>query len=95
MMMGILSDGNSSANSNGCDHDDHDPHQIHLKGVQAVDRDLKGITVDISYNLNVPKNWYDSFETTSPSYNDTMFSLHGENIWEGQHATKIRNRTKR
>mmetsp|Transcript_1503 Transcript_1503/g.1602 ORF Transcript_1503/g.1602 Transcript_1503/m.1602 type:complete len:362 (-) Transcript_1503:190-1275(-) len=56
--------------------------KIHLRDVQALDRDLDGITVDITYNLNVPETWYDSFPTTSPSYNDAMISLHGINIWE-------------
>ncbi len=67
---------------------------MHLEGAQALDRDLKGITVDVSYNLNVPRNWYESFETTSPSYNDAMRSLHGENIWEQKRENKDDNDSK-
>lgn len=57
-------------------------NQIQLKNAQAVDRDLQGVTVDVTYNLNVPSNWYNSFETTSPSYNETMLKLHGHDIWD-------------
>ena len=62
----------------------------HLKDAPAVDRDLIGITVDINYNLNVPSNWYDSFETTSPSYDETMISLHGHNIWKDEEGDELK-----
>ena len=64
------------------DNETTEDNQIQLKNVQAVDRDLKGVTVDVTYNLNVPSNWYNSFETTSPSYNETMLKLHGHDIWD-------------
>mmetsp|Transcript_14797 Transcript_14797/g.22415 ORF Transcript_14797/g.22415 Transcript_14797/m.22415 type:complete len:394 (-) Transcript_14797:156-1337(-) len=66
------------------DEEEKESDQIHLRDVQAADRDLNGITVDITYNLNVPPTWYDGFPTTSPSYNETMVNLHGYNIWEDE-----------
>ena len=53
-----------------------------MKNAQAVDRNLNGVTVDLTYNLNVHSDWYDSFETTSPFNKHTMNAFHGHSIWD-------------
>ncbi len=78
----VVKDKETQSDGEKLENEEDTINQIHLKNVQAVDRDLNGVTVDVTYNLNVPSDWYDSFETTSPSYNQTMSKLHGHDIWD-------------
>jgi len=56
-------------------------YKFDLKDAPAADRDLDGITIDLSYKLNVPSNWWDDIDTVSPNYDSLMQKFHGENIW--------------
>ena len=55
---------------------------FNLQKAPAADRDFPDVTVDLSYTLNVPSDWWDDVQTTSPSYSQLMNSLHGKDIWK-------------
>jgi len=77
----IQVESNGIMNNDDCATRSTNSNDLDLKAAQAVERDLSGITIDLSYKLNVPSNWWKDVNI-SPSYDESMNSLHGMNIWK-------------
>lgn len=50
-----------------------------LKHAPAMDRDLIGVNIDLSYKLHVPLDWWGGLHR--PTYAKAMHSLHGSDVW--------------
>ena len=56
------------------------PRRSDLHAAAANDRGSDGSTVDLSYTLNVPPNWWKD-QRPPPTYSTVMEALHGSDVW--------------
>ena len=52
-----------------------------LKNTPAIDRMHEEITVDVSYNLNIPSSYWEKKTARNNSFDSVMIELHGCNIY--------------